>query len=516
MKKILFLCLMLMPFTMKAAATSTFEVIDKYDDVVYVIEERNFEEVLKSCSKYDTIDYNDLYFMYEISTENNLFMMDYDSGSIYIYDVEKGTCTETTRNSVYKEYEDKADSFRVTEYYVEGGKLYQKDFHPYLDYGYVLVDSADIDVDGGKYYTRSGSNYTEVADNTVCTTGTDCYEKKLFYDAFYETELKDDVTYYIYDSNNIYEIVTDNTVCESDVCYYEVKEEDFSETTELTKIDMSKFDFAGDGLDTTDIIITSYIKFNNVEYIVVDDGNSYFLYKLDGTMVIPTTYDGGAENDIVVADGKYLVNVNYVNDTSFKVVIYDSNFNVIYEKNYDHSGAASKLEGEYFYYLLSYGNVSSLEKWYYSDDLVSGDQEEKVLTFNIRDYRLLEGKGQTFTDKDLTFKTNGDIDRLDKVLVDGKEIKEYTKASGSTIITLDKEYLSTLTVGKHTLRIAYNDGGYVDTEFNVKAVVNQTSNQIPAIPMTPDTSDNIMLYISLFGICVLSMFGVNVYYKKMN
>ena len=44
---------------------------------------------------------------------------------------------------------------------------------------------------------------------------------------------------------------------------------------------------------------------------------------------------------------------------------------------------------------------------------------------------------------------------------------KYTAITGSTLVTLKKDYLETLSVGKHTLSVVYTDGECT-TEFEVK------------------------------------------------
>ena len=71
--------------------------------------------------------------------------------------------------------------------------------------------------------------------------------------------------------------------------------------------------------------------------------------------------------------------------------------------------------------------------------------------------------------KDLGFKTDGEISKFTGVKVDGTLIgaDKYTAVTGSTFVTLKKDYLETLSVGKHTLTVVYTDGECT-TEFEVK------------------------------------------------
>ncbi len=78
-------------------------------------------------------------------------------------------------------------------------------------------------------------------------------------------------------------------------------------------------------------------------------------------------------------------------------------------------------------------------------------------------YEMVEGEGGTHeltTDGSLRFKSNGKLEKLTSVKVDNKELdeKNYTKESGSTIVTLKADFLNTLAVGTHTLALVYDDG----------------------------------------------------------
>ena len=91
------------------------------------------------------------------------------------------------------------------------------------------------------------------------------------------------------------------------------------------------------------------------------------------------------------------------------------------------------------------------------------------------------------SDGTLTVRANGEFSKFDYVKVDGKRIdsKNYTAKSGSTIVTLSKDYLATLSVGNHSLTVVFNDGE-CSTNFTVKAV----SDNNPGTAVTPDNTTN--------------------------
>ena len=105
-------------------------------------------------------------------------------------------------------------------------------------------------------------------------------------------------------------------------------------------------------------------------------------------------------------------------------------------------------------------------------------------------YKIIEGANGTWTqnsDGTLTVRADGVFSKFTGVKVDGKLIdrENYTAKSGSTIVTLSKDYLATLSVGTHTLTVVFNDGE-CSTNFMVKAA----SDNNPGTAVTPDNTTN--------------------------
>ena len=140
------------------------------------------------------------------------------------------------------------------------------------------------------------------------------------------------------------------------------------------------------------------------------------------------------------------------------------------------------------------------------------------------EYKITEGANGSWTqnsDGTLRFVANGDFSKFTGVEVDGKLIDtdKYTAVSGSTVITLKKDYLGTLSVGKHTLTVVYSDGE-CSTEFEIRAAQggsNTTpdkSNQDDS--KSPKTGDNskLMLWAALLFISGGAVIGTTVVSKK--
>ena len=149
------------------------------------------------------------------------------------------------------------------------------------------------------------------------------------------------------------------------------------------------------------------------------------------------------------------------------------------------------------------------------------------------DYKFLEGANGKWTkssDKNLAFRANGEFSKFTGVKVDGTKIDadKYTAVSGSTIVNLKKEYLETLSVGKHTLTVAYTDGE-CSTEFEIKAASTtkkdttdkeNKSSKTTASKLdnakTPKTGDNsnILLWITLLFSSGVMLMGKTFANKK--
>ena len=127
---------------------------------------------------------------------------------------------------------------------------------------------------------------------------------------------------------------------------------------------------------------------------------------------------------------------------------------------------------------------------------------------------IIEGANGTWqkgTKDGLSFTSNATFADFQKVQVDGKDLdaSNYTVKEGSTIVTLNAEYLETLSVGKHTLAIV-SETGTAETEFTIKAAPASDDTQSP---QTGDNS-NMMLWIALMLIAVCGLTGAMVYGQK--
>ena len=112
--------------------------------------------------------------------------------------------------------------------------------------------------------------------------------------------------------------------------------------------------------------------------------------------------------------------------------------------------------------------------------------KEKI---NSNEYKFLEGENQNYTinkDNELKFRIDAEYNLFDKVYIDNElvDANNYISKEGSTIIIFNKDYISKLSVGKHTVRVMFDDGE-ANTEFNI--IREKIEN--------PSTKDNFEKYV---------------------
>ena len=163
---------------------------------------------------------------------------------------------------------------------------------------------------------------------------------------------------------------------------------------------------------------------------------------------------------------------------------------------------------------------------------ITSNMKIKVVVEKI-EYKVIEGAEQTYTiteDTEARFRIDADYSLfnnkvyVDNVLVDSSN---YTSKSGSTIIVLNKDYVDTLAVGEHTLKVAFADGGEAETTFTIARKAennNNNENNTPSKPedkeemkdngSNPKTGDNIMLYVAIASISIIGLVATTIVAKK--
>lgn len=132
----------------------------------------------------------------------------------------------------------------------------------------------------------------------------------------------------------------------------------------------------------------------------------------------------------------------------------------------------------------------------------------------VKEYQVIEGANQKYTidkDSDMTFRIDADYSLFDKkVYIDNElvDVNNYTSKEGSTIIIFNKDYVSTLNVGKHTLKVVFSDNNEALTNFEI---IKEEQNEIIK---NPETIDNIEKYIAIGIVAVIGIIGSTLLIRK--
>ena len=141
----------------------------------------------------------------------------------------------------------------------------------------------------------------------------------------------------------------------------------------------------------------------------------------------------------------------------------------------------------------SEGNI---EYWYcdgcnkYYKDAKATQEITKAQTVTAKlPPKITAGDGATVTQgekKELSFTSDASFADFLRVELDGTTLdeKNYTKKEGSTIITLNRDFVATLSVGEHTLAIV-SKSGTATAKFTVKAKPAETETPQPTVTPQP-------------------------------
>ena len=141
----------------------------------------------------------------------------------------------------------------------------------------------------------------------------------------------------------------------------------------------------------------------------------------------------------------------------------------------------------------SEGNI---EYWYcdgcnkYYKDAKATQEITKAQTVTAKlPPKITAGDGATVTQgekKELSFTSDASFADFLRVELDGTTLdeKNYTKKEGSTIITLNRDFVASLSVGEHTLSIV-SKSGTATAKFTVKAKPTETATPQPTVTPQP-------------------------------
>ena len=181
-----------------------------------------------------------------------------------------------------------------------------------------------------------------------------------------------------------------------------------------------------------------------------------------------------------------------------------------------------------------------------SSEVTASGELSSIKALDIAEYEpiiydILEGKeGEVYKGDDAGYKVRciGEFHKFTDILIDGQLVDKnnYTAVSGSTIVTLNKDYIATLSLGKHDITFKFTDGegstffnvlerkenagGGTDTDKEENAgggtnsnVSQNTTNSESSNKVNTDDANNAILWIIL-AISAASTLGILLVAKR--
>ena len=152
-------------------------------------------------------------------------------------------------------------------------------------------------------------------------------------------------------------------------------------------------------------------------------------------------------------------------------------------KHIDAKAATAAEEGN-----IAYWYCGGCKKYFSDKDGTKEIAKADTVTAKLPP-KITAGDGAAVTQgekKELTFTSDASFADFVRVELDGTALEEknYTKREGSTIITLNRDFVATLSVGEHTLAIV-SQHGTATAKFTVKAKPTETATPQPTVPPQP-------------------------------
>lgn len=152
-------------------------------------------------------------------------------------------------------------------------------------------------------------------------------------------------------------------------------------------------------------------------------------------------------------------------------------------KHIDAKAATAAEEGN-----IAYWYCDGCKK-YFSDAAATKEITKAATVTAKLPPKITAGDGAAVTQgekKELTFTSDASFADFVRVELDGTALEEknYTKREGSTIITLNRDFVAALSVGEHTLAIV-SQHGTATAKFTVKAKPTETATPQPTVTPKP-------------------------------
>lgn len=230
--------------------------------------------------------------------------------------------------------------------------------------------------------------------------------------------------------------------------------------------------------------------------IKVSEGASYTIDNITWWESENGMYFGNMSTDSVFQD----------NSSYYYIITLKANDGYVFasDENNEYTGSATTADSNFIDVYLN--NESNLE--IVGENIIFGD-----LT-----YKVIEGANQTYVVGESTeakFVIDADYSLFEeegRVIVDENEVapSNYEATESSTVITLKKDYVDTLSEGEHSLFVIFSNYKYAETTFNVTKNSSSSSTNTTTEITPPNTgidnknTDN----YNLFYVLMLSL-GLN-------
>lgn len=232
---------------------------------------------------------------------------------------------------------------------------------------------------------------------------------------------------------------------------------------------------------------------------------TFYLEQADGSKEEIETIDAFEKAELRLYDGESYEYFLYNDGSSRDVEIPKGEKRIL--RAYLTKPDANKL-GFHFYS----GSGPLSEESYEIDE--NSDLSHFVFTFKLREYDTTSGEGTTYekgSDDPLTFTFKNESDDTNTfnnftgIQIDGEDVdsSNYTAVEGSVIITLNKDYVDTLSVGAHTIKALFKDGESEAT-FTINGNSETPSDDVKPTP-TPSGSTTPSVVLPKTGVDTINI-----------
>ena len=357
-----------------------------------------------------------------------------------------------------------------------------------ITYNYKLIDSAGTEITTveavSKETVTEGEEPSGVTDTSYVYGGT-TYTRVTESDPTLAIASKDTTYTYTFKSSGV---VNKYTI----TIAYQLNDASGAEVTKFNVTDLSVVEGATPTYDapatytyndaayslTTSPTLAPATKNDTYTYIYTQDANAYVIkYQLlnaSGEQVAIQTIASTTDPSTFTPDKTYLYNNVTYNLTTTTPSVADKVYTYVFKSSSNSGGGSGGGS--------SSGGGSGSSGGGGGAGLVtpSGANVSEAAKTTVK-YVITEGAGQVVGQKDgaVRIVCNGPVEKLSYILMDGNIIptSNYTIVSGSTILTLNADYIANLAVGDHAVQFQYTDG-YAITGLRINAGATKTTTTV--------------------------------------